>query len=62
MKIFEYTGLPDTMPEHVIEKLFITVGMCGAVEENGKIYIKEPIFKITNEKTVNREEIILAPS
>ena len=37
-KIFEYTGLPDTMPEHVIEKLFITVGMCGAVEEKGKIY------------------------
>ena len=38
LKIFEYDGLPYELPEHELEKLFITKGVCGVIKENGKLY------------------------
>ena len=43
VRIFEWNGLPETIPQHEIEKELVLHGFCGIVksEKNSKLYAIE---------------------
>ena len=49
--IFEYDGLPDTLPQREIELNLLLTGHCVIFEKNGKLYT-QPTSLYANEKSV----------